>query len=163
MIILVYGLPGTGKSFFAQLLAKKLNAVHLSEDMIRDKLNAKGVNDESTQQQIYNELYKQIMIELREKHEVIVEGVFIKSIRREMVKNIAVEIDEPIYLIELRADESTVKKRLRKTRRHNNIGFEQYKLMEQEFEPESDHHLVLLTDEEPVEDRVARAIRFIKE
>lgn len=161
MIILIYGLPGTGKSFVAQQLSPELGAVHLSTDMIREKLNAKGHYDEKTKQQVYNELFKQVMRELNQNREVIVDGVFHKAIRRDQLKKLAVERDEPIYLIETRADEETVKKRLRKKRKHSEANFEVYKQLEQQFETEEDHHLELWTHNHSAEEIITAVKDFL--
>jgi predicted kinase len=41
MIVLVYGLPGTGKTFFARHFAKETGAVHLNTDLVRGKAGCK--------------------------------------------------------------------------------------------------------------------------
>lgn len=161
MVIMIYGLPGTGKTFFAQHLAEDIGAVHLNTDMVRDKLDVKGHYDDTTKQQVYNELYKQIMRELNNKKDVIVDGTFHKHIRREQVKKIAVEMDEPIYLIEIKVDEGIVKKRLRKRRRYSEADFNVYKQLEQQFEPEEDHHLELWSGEKNLDEMLVRAKQFI--
>ena len=161
MIILIYGLPGTGKTYFAQHLARETGAVHLNTDLVRGKLDAKGHYDDTTKQQVYNELYKQIMMAINNNREVIVDGTFHKKVRREQVKKIAVEMDEPIYLIELKAEEKAVKKRLKKNRKHSEADFEVYKLLEQNYEPEEDHHLELFSDKYKIEEMINHAKEFI--
>jgi predicted kinase len=161
MIVLVYGLPGTGKTFFARHFAKETGAVHLNTDLVRGKLNAKGHYDDTTKQQVYNELYKHVMQELNEKKNVIVDGTFHKQVRREQVKRLAAEINEPVFLIEVKADEKTVKKRLKKTRKNSEADFSVYKELESQFETDDSGHLELWSDNNKVEEMVNKAKIYI--
>ncbi len=160
MIALVYGLPGTGKTFFARHFARKTGAVHLNTDLVREKLDAKGQYDDTTKQQVYNELFKQVMRELNDKKDVIVDGTFHKQVRRDQVKKMAVEMDEPVFLIEIKAAEKTVKKRLKKSRKHSEADFDVYKILEHDFESEEDHHLELWSDEDKEDEMLNKAIQY---
>lgn len=73
MIIMVFGLPGTGKTYFTEHFARKINAVHLNTDIVREKLNFKGYYDEKTKQQVYYELFKQAQMEFKQRADVIVD------------------------------------------------------------------------------------------
>ncbi len=161
MIVLVFGLPGTGKTFFAQHFARNTGAVHLYTDLVREKLDAKGHYDDTTKQQVYNELFKQVMRELNDKKDVVVDGTFHKQVRRDQVKKMAVEMDEPIFLIEIKATEKTVKKRLKKSRKHSEADFDVYKTLQQDFETEEDDHLELWSDEEKTDEMLTKAKQYI--
>ncbi len=147
MIVLIFGLPGTGKTFFATHFARETGAVHLNTDFVREKLDAKGQYDDNTKQQVYNELYKQVMRELKEKRDVIVDGTFHKSVRREQLKKMADELGEKLFLIEVKADEKIIKKRLRKTRKNSEADFDVYKTLENNFESEEGDYLELWSDQ----------------
>jgi predicted kinase len=163
MIILIYGLPGTGKTFFAQHFARNTGAVHLNTDLVREKLDAKGQYDDKTKQQVYNELFKQVMRELNLKKDVVVDGTFHKQIRRDQVKKMSVEIDEPIFLIEIKASEDTVRKRLKKSRKHSEADFDVYKDLEKSFEEEEDPHLELWSDESKIDEMINKVKQYINE
>lgn len=163
MIVLVYGLPGTGKTFFARNFAKETGAVHLNTDLVREKLDAKGQYDDNTKQQVYNELFKQVMRELNAKKDVVVDGTFHKHIRREHLKKMAAESNLPIFFIEVKADEKTVKKRLKKTRKNSEADFDVYKNLEQDFEKEEHDHLELWSNEDKVGEMINKAKQYIYE
>lgn len=163
MIVLVYGLPGTGKTFFARHFAQETGAVHLNTDIVREKLDARGHYDDKTKQQVYNELYKQVMRELNSNKDVVVDGTFHKNIRREQIKKMADEINKPVFFIEMKADEKTVKKRLKKTRKNSEADFEVYKNLEQEFEKEEEDHLELWSDDIKVENMINKVKQYIHE
>lgn len=161
MIVLVYGLPGTGKTFFARHFAKESGAVHLNTDLVRGKLDAKGQYDDTTKQQVYNELFKQVMRELNAKNDVVVDGTFHKHIRREQLKKMAAENNEAIFFVEVKADEKTVKKRLKKSRKNTEADFDVYKALEQEFENEEADHLELWSNEDKIGEMVNKAKKYI--
>lgn len=163
MIVLVYGLPGTGKTFFARHLAQEIGAIHLNTDIVREKLDARRQYDDTTKQQVYNELYKQVMREMKSNRDVIVDGTFHKHIRREQIKKMAEENNKPVFVIEIKADEKTVKKRLKKTRKNSEADFDVYKSLEQEFEKEEDDHLELWSNEIKVGEMVNKAKQYIYE
>jgi predicted kinase len=82
MIIVVFGLPGSGKSYFARHLQKKIDASFLNTDMIREELNIKGRYGEETKQRVYDEIKKRTTYHLEMGRNVLVDGTFHKKKRR---------------------------------------------------------------------------------
>jgi predicted kinase len=103
------------------------------------------------------------MRELNAKKDVVVDGTFHKHIRREQMKKMAAENSEPIFFIEVKDDEKTVKKRLKKTRKNSEADFDVYKNLEQEFEKEEKGHLELWSNEDKVGEMVNKAKQYIYE
>jgi predicted kinase len=161
MIVLVYGLPGTGKTFFARHFAQETGAVHLNTDLVREKLDVKGQYDDKTKQQVYNELFKQVMRELNAKKDVIVDGTFHKKIRREQIKKIAGETNNRIYFIEIDADEKTVRKRLKKNRKYSEADFDVYQELREKFEKEEAPHIKLWSEKDNTEEMINQAKEYI--
>jgi predicted kinase len=161
MIILVFGLPGTGKSYFAEHFAKKHNAVHLSTDLVREKLEFKGHYDEKTKQQVYNELFKQAQMEFKKGADVVVDGTFHVGRRREQLEKLAKEENKKVYYIEMKADDKTVRKRLKKSRKHSEAHPDVYETIKNEFEPLDNDSLELWSDREDIDEMMKKAERFI--
>lgn len=59
MIIIITGLPGTGKTTIANALAKEIDAVVFSTDKIRKKIFRNPVYNEEDKRIVYNELFSQ--------------------------------------------------------------------------------------------------------
>lgn len=135
MIILIFGLPGAGKTYFAEHLAKEESAVHLNTDIVREKLGFKGHYDEKTKQQVYNELFKQAKIELQKGADVIIDGTFHQKRRRKQVERMAEEMKQEIFFIKVETDEKTAKKRIKKERKYSEAGEDVYEKLKLEFEP----------------------------
>lgn len=161
MIILVYGLPGTGKSHFSKHFAKETGAVHLNTDIVRDKLNFKGQYDEKTKQQVYNELVKQAKMELKNGSDTIVEGTFHKKDRRKQIERMGAETNQKVYLIEIKANEDTVKKRMKRKRKYSEADFNVYQKIKESFEPVGKSHLELWSDNENTEEMMEKAKQYI--
>jgi predicted kinase len=56
MVIVVYGLPGTGKSWLSRRLAREFHAIHLNTDIVRDELGKKGDYSQASRYQVYGHL-----------------------------------------------------------------------------------------------------------
>ena len=57
MLIIICGLPGTGKTFIAKKLAPKINAEHLSTDRIRKELFPEPTYSEDEKNKVYVEMF----------------------------------------------------------------------------------------------------------
>lgn len=135
MIVLVFGLPGTGKTYFAKHFADEENAIHLNTDIVREKLGFKGQYDEKTKQQVYNELFKQAQMEIKNRSDLVIDGTFHQQSRREQLERLASETNNKLYYIQIKAEEKTSKKRLKKTRSYSEAGPDVYEELKSSFEP----------------------------
>lgn len=161
MIILVFGLPGTGKTYFAEHFAGKHKAVHLSTDIVREKLQFEGHYDEKTKQQVYNELFKQAQMEFKKGADVIVDGTFHVNRRREQLEKLAKEENKKVYYIEMKADMKTARKRLKKSRKHSEADPDVYETIKDEFEPLNKDCLELWSDKDDIEEMINKAENYI--
>lgn len=55
-LIMITGLPGTGKTTFAQALADKLNIPSLNSDQVRHEMGKRGQYDEASKKEVYGKL-----------------------------------------------------------------------------------------------------------
>ncbi len=161
MIILVFGLPATGKTYFAEHFAKKIKAVHVNTDIVREKLNFTGQYDEKTKQQVYNELFKQVQMEVKKGADVIVDGTFHLKRRRDQLENLLAEENKKIRYIEIKADVKTVRRRLKKSRKHSEADADVYETIKNEFEPPDKDCLQLWSDKEELEEMIGKAQKYI--
>jgi len=161
MIILVFGLPGTGKTYFAEHFAEKLDAVHLNTDNVREKLHFKGHYDGKTKQQVYNELFKQAQMEFKKGADVIVDGTFHLSRRRGQLEKLSKEENKKIYYIEIKAGKETARKRLKKSRKHSEADIDVYEKIKNEFEPLDNDCLELWSDRDDIEEMMNKAEKYI--
>lgn len=141
MIVLVFGLPGTGKTYFSKHLAKEIEAKHLNTDMIREKLNKKGDYSERAKQQVYETLFQETLKTVNGGWSVIVDGTFHLAKRRRQLVKLANETNTKIFFIEMKASEKTIVGRLKQHRDFSEADLKVYRQIEQQFEPETENRL----------------------
>lgn len=161
MIIMIFGLPGSGKSYFARHLQQDIGAGYLNTDMIREELDLKGIYDEKTKQLVYDRLVEKASEQMDKGLDVIVDGTFHKQKRRDIFVGIAEKKNREINFIEIRASEKTIRKRLKETRKHSEADYEVYKQIKKEFESEYRSHLILWSDSQNTVELITKAKNYI--
>ena len=78
--VMMCGLPGSGKSTYADELARKEGFIVHSSDKIREELG--DVNDQSKNEQVFTILHKRIKDDLRSEKNVIYDATNINRKRR---------------------------------------------------------------------------------
>jgi predicted kinase len=161
MVIVVFGLPGTGKTFFSEKLAEKTGAVHLNTDIIRIKMGKKGVYDEQTKNLIYANMLEQAADYLGNGRDVILDGTFLRQEQRKQVHEIAKAKRQQIFFIEILADEKVVEERLKEKRKFSEADLEIYRKLKKEHEPFTGNRLMIWTDREDLEIMLMKAEKYI--
>lgn len=162
MLVLILGLPGTGKTTFAIKLANRIDAVHLNSDVIRTSLGHRGKYDIASKAAVYNEMYERAEEMLQQGKNLIVDATLYKEVLREPFEKLAHEFNIPIKWIELKADETTIKKRVSKKRQYSEADFDVYLKIKAVYEPISQNHLVLWSDVLSLEEMVEKALEYLK-
>jgi predicted kinase len=141
MIVVIFGLPGSGKSYLAQHLSSLLHADYITSDAVRKELFSHPSYSEREKKQVYDEMLKRVA-ESECRKEVVVDATLSDiRIRQEFiskVKNIA-----PVYFIEVTADEVLIKERLSNSRNNSDADFDVYKKIKNTWLPFEEPHLVL--------------------
>ena len=163
ILIIVFGLPGTGKTTFATELAKELKIVHFNTDMIRHKLGKSGQYDTQTKSLIYKEMLRLTELELKEGNNVIVDGTFYKKSLREQYEKLANYYAAEVKRIEMRAAEAIVLERLSEARRYSEADQTVYQIITGEFEAEDKPVQVLYSDKQEIGEMVEEALAYIQE
>lgn len=146
MIIIVFGLPGTGKSYLARRLADKTGTAWLNTDIVRKEMGKQGQYDAETNNEIYKQLLKSTSEAARENNDVVVDGTFRKKHYRDMFKNEAARLGEKVIFVEMKAADETVKERMKKDRRYSEAGYDEYMMIKDKFEDMKEEHPVLWSD-----------------
>ena len=77
-LVMVMGLPGVGKSYFARALAKEIAGPHLNSDIIRKKLFKNPIYTHEEKARVYEELFNQVCDLLGQGLPVVVDATFAK-------------------------------------------------------------------------------------
>lgn len=141
MLYILAGLPGSGKSEIAKLIAEKTGAEILEEDRILRGLYPDPTHSDSERQRVYDEMFIQAKKLLRAKKDVILDATFISRANRRTARNLS----GAYRIIEVAAPENEIKKRLKRRfgEQGNDADWEVYLKYKKKFEPISEPHAVI--------------------
>lgn len=160
-LIVVLGLPGTGKTTFARALAAQAGARHLNTDMLRAELGLRGQYDEAAKAHIYDELLRLCRAELASGKPVVLDGTFYRQDFRDRIAGLALETRAVLKWIEIRASPATVKKRVSAERPYSEADFAVYQTIREAFEPLRGERLQLFSDRLTSEAMLSRAREYL--
>jgi hypothetical protein len=160
-LIMVVGLPGTGKSTFSHALAVHLGARHLNSDVIRAELGLRGQYSPVVKAKVYGELRARTATLLNAGATVIVDATLYREALRRPYAELAHRSGCPISWIELRTGEEAIKERVSRQRPYSEADMAVYEKIKALYEPLEAHHLILETDDVSLEILVSIAEKFI--
>ena len=161
MLILISGLPGTGKSRISRELSSKLAAVHISSDSIRKKMLEKRTYSEEEKALIYKEMVSQVSSSLSEGKNVVADATFYReSLRREM-REAANNAGTDFFIVECILPEEKVKERISSRRGGDSEAkFAEYLIVKKAFEPFTGQRITIDTSLS-VEESVQTILRSV--
>lgn len=170
MLILMAGLPGTGKSTLSRALAERCGGVVLDKDVVRASLFAPADIEYSREQDDFcQQLMLQTAKDLLSRNpglRVFLDGrPFSRQYQREQVGAAAVRLHTPVAIIECTCEDRTALERLRRDRETGahvaaNRSEELYAEVKAAFEPLREPRLTVNTDK-PLAECVSRAERYL--
>lgn len=173
MLIIMAGLPGTGKSAVAAALRTALGGVILNKDAVRSVLFPAPVLDYSTAQDdvCMTAIYQATAVILRKlpRQAVIIDGrTFLRSYQIHDVLALADSLKTSANIIECVCEDAVAKARLecdlaQHTHPAGNRTYALYLSLKAAAEPISVPRLVLDTGKTSLEDCVRRSIAFLGE
>jgi len=159
MIIVVFGLPGSGKSYLAQHLSGMLHADYITSDAIRKELFRHPSYSENEKKKVYDEMLKRIAESEYHKEVVVDATLSDMSIRTEFISKI--KDIAPVYFIEVTASEELIQQRLVTPRSDSDADFEVYEKLRDNWMPFKDPHLVLRSTNNNIEEMLDAICDYI--
>jgi predicted kinase len=162
LIIMVMGLPGSGKSFFSRRLSDTLGASYIGSDELRTKMGLMGKYQTSSKQRVYQEMIKAAEAVIINNGEVILDSTFYLKKTRNMVEELCQKYGTKLIPIFVEAEEYVIGERLSKPRRDSEADFQVYRKIKESFEPLSGPYLSLLSTNDNIEEIIGKAIHYIE-
>jgi len=159
-LIVVLGLPGTGKTTLARALAAQAGARHFNTDMLRIELGLRGQYDEPTKALVYDELLRQTRTVLCQEGMAVLDGTFYRQELRDRISELARETGASLKWIELQARPETVRHRVSRERPYSEADFAVYQKILEAFEPLTGERLTLDTDSLTLEAMLRQAREY---
>jgi predicted kinase len=163
MMIIISGLPGTGKSYFASRLASKLGAAYINSDVTRKDIDAQGRYAFEDKLNVYEEMANRAGEALRNGQSVVVDATFYRKEMRQMFFTLAKLLHKNIALIQIVADEQIVIDRLRPPRRDREAGLAVYRLVKSQFEELDRDRLTIESTADNIGDMLEKATAYISQ
>lgn len=161
-LFLVFGLPGTGKTTLARALTSALGARHQNSDSMRDELGLRGHYDPGDKQLVYHHLLHQAKQWLNNGEKVVIDATFSRQEERNLWIAQFQPLGIPIYWIEMRADEQTIRNRVRQSRPDSDADEEVYVQIREEWDEMKGECLVVDSDQETLDSQVARILEWCR-
>lgn len=161
MIIIVSGLPGSGKSFFARFLASELQFEYFNTDLVRKEMFPERTYSKEEKRLVYKKMKEGMIMALRNKKSVILDGTFHSSAIRDEFIDYAQASGDPCILFYVKASDKTIRERLSSPRQDSEANWDVHQKIKQEFEKIKQPYLVLNSDA-PIEDMIKQAREYIQ-
>jgi predicted kinase len=167
VLVILCGLPGTGKSFLARRLADQLPALIVESDLVRKQLFPQP--DYSFEESRYTHRVAHLLIEdaLQKGFNVISDATNLAEWHREALLRIAQRTHARFVIVQITAPGTVIQERLtrRRTDRaphdHSDATWQVYEKLKPAFEPIAGPHLVIDTSGD-LEAALAKIHRALK-
>jgi predicted kinase len=162
MIIIVFGLPGSGKSYFASRLAKRLEAKYVSSDVIRKDLFIHRKYTQEEKMKVYDAMIKEMKKAVQQDENVVLDATFYKESIRDRFNEAAKVFKERIIFIEVRADQRIIIERVSLRREDSDADYSIHLRIKKVFEPLESEHLIVQSTQENIKEMMYKAINYIQ-
>ncbi len=166
-LIMISGLPATGKSYLARRLAKRLPFVVIETDFVRKCLFSPPTYSAQESTQVFKVCHALINKLLRRGVRVIFDATNLIEFHREKVYRLALRREAKLIIVRTVASEEVVRERLhqRETQRDpediSDANWRIYRRMAQREEPIGRPHLIIDTSDD-IEAAVRKILRIMR-
>jgi hypothetical protein len=112
VLIMVSGLPGTGKSYFSRQLAERLRLTILESDAIRKQLFQKPCYSAAESARLFRFIHQRLEERLLQGNSVILDATNLKEKYRKAVYRIAESCEARLIIVQVEAPPDVVRERL---------------------------------------------------
>jgi len=162
MIIIVFGLPGSGKSYFASKLAKKLQARYFNSDVIRNQLFVVKEYSQEEKMKVYSEMIREMKKAIQQNANIILDATFYKKGIRNKFNEAAKEFGQRIIFMEVRAVQKIILERLSRKRQDSDADYAVHLYIKEVFEPMKREHLILQSTQENIDEMMDVALKYVQ-
>ncbi len=176
-LMVVMGLPGTGKSYLARMVAARQLAIHLMSDSIRKQIlgipvdehrfegYGQGIYTSAISQKTYEEMLRRAEVFIRGGQSVILDATFLAQETRDRCRKLAKRLGLPVLFVWTDCPEDVVVRRLRRrvtSRSLSDANIDVYRAMRTGFTPPpASQDLIRIDTRKPINrllDRIEHAL-----
>ncbi len=161
MVIIVFGLPGSGKSYFASKLAVELGANYINSDQLRLNMFSTRTYTDAEKLMVYESMSAAMTDAIINNRSIVLDATFYKEALRDSFEQQAAAYNAHIFFIEITAPEDIIAERMTKPRTYSEADFAVYLKLKALFEPMQQQHLVLVSSNNDIAPLLQQAIEYI--
>jgi predicted kinase len=159
MTVIVFGLPGSGKSYFARRLAGKIGAAYINSDVVRREMPGPRTYSAEEKTAVYDRMIEKARAALRQHRRVVIDGTFYRdALRRRFLDALP---PGRVRFIEVLADETLVRERLGRPRKDSEADYAVYNKVKSQWEPLNGDHLALRSTDGNIDALLAAAHEYL--
>ena len=76
MVVIVFGLPGSGKSYFASRLAKRIDADYINSDRLRKEMFKMRTYSQQEKESVYQTMLQKMKQDVAQNKNVVLDATF---------------------------------------------------------------------------------------
>ena len=162
MVLIVFGLPGSGKSYFACRLAEQIHAEYSNSDQLRMQMIAERSYSDTEKLQVYDAMLSAMTNAIKQQKDIVLDATFYKHSIRTAFEERAAALHASILFIEVKATEEIIKERISKPRKLSEADFDVYLKLKKINDPLLQEHLVLHSTNNNIQSMLQDAMAYIK-
>ena len=155
------GLPGSGKSYFAKRLSKRIDAHYIGSDQIRQERGAMRKYEWGDKLKIYISMRARAEEKLKDGGAVVLDATFFKDELRTPFISLAENLKIPFFQIIIIASEEVIEERVSVPREDSDADYGVYKKLATEFETPTSPYLELTSTQNNIEAMLNAAVKYI--
>jgi hypothetical protein len=160
IIIIVSGLPASGKTTVAEVVAQQLGAPYLNSDKTRLALEFSGEYAPAAKDHIYQQLILQCEVELEEASVVVIDATFVMERWRAALDQMARRTGATTRWVFLHASEESTRERMKRQRKYSEADYAIYMQIRREYEADARPCLKLNSDRQSVAEMAQAIIEY---
>ncbi len=158
MVVIILGLPGSGKSFFAERLAKMIHADYINSDRLRKEIFRIYMYSDKEKAKVYDIMLQKMKDAIQHHKNLVLDATFHKNkTRRPFIE----QAKGKLFFVKVWADESIIKERLKRNRPYSDANFEVYQRIQQQWEPLKEPHLLLESSDGNIHSMLQKAAQYL--
>jgi len=161
MIVIVLGLPGSGKSYFAARLAEVIQADYINSDQVRKEMFSKRMYSEQEKGAVYNAMLEKMKSVVQLNKDLVIDATFHREDSRQLFIR-QLRGKAKFFFIEITANPDLIRRRLKKERPFSEADFDVYELTRHQWQPLSEPHLSLESTDENIDYMLDRAVNYLR-
>lgn len=135
MLILIAGLPGSGKTTLANVFAKKYSFAHFNADQVRRELGLWGSYRTEDKARVYDDLLARTQNALARGEAVVVDSTFYQTALRNRFEALAENLGQKTLWVLATAPDETLRQRVASPRADSEANVAVLEKIKAQFEP----------------------------